>query len=142
MYHPQRTVIAGALFAAAWSIFIDAVIVANQDPDPYYHTTFVAWVPGLLALVGFAVSALTTAETMSLRSMHDQYLTAVVTTVGWAASFAASCMAVLLLVLRYGPHSSKEPGFVGVAMVTQTNLLALSAILLWARRAPSSAPLF
>lgn len=44
--------ISGILFALAWFVFFDGLIIAKNSP---HHYEFVQWLPGILCLLGFFI---------------------------------------------------------------------------------------
>lgn len=136
MRYPWRSVASGACFAAAWSIFIDSAIIASAADSP---ATFIGWVPGILGTLAFVLVNFTKAADFTTREAHETQTHAVTLAVGWALAFASSCMALLLLVIRYGADHHRERSALGIAIVLQTCGLALGSALSWAREGPGPA---
>jgi hypothetical protein len=130
---PVRSMVSGALFTIGWTIFIDNVIAASRSPIQEAHPTFVAWVPGILATVAAILVNFTRAADFSVASAYDTHTQAITLVIGWALAFAASCMSLLLLLVRYGGDRHREKAALGVGIVLQTCAIALSAVCSWAR---------
>ena len=130
---PFRSMLSGACFAAGWALFIDRVAVASMHADADVHPNFIAWIPGIACTVAFALIALTKASDFATREPHEVGTQAATLAIGWALTFAASCMSLMLLMLRYGPNHHRELSSLGAGIVLQTCFIAFASVLTWAR---------
>jgi hypothetical protein len=132
--HPLRSAIGGALFCVGWAIFIDRIAIASQHCDPTRRPTFIAWVPGLLATLAAVIVNITRAHDFNpSHTASDTSTQAVTLAVGWALSCASSCVALMLLFVRYAPGGHHEGAGLGVGIVLQTCAIALSSVTSWSR---------
>jgi hypothetical protein len=125
--------LSGVCFTVGWAVFIDRIAVASMHPDPVVHPNFIAWIPGIMCTLAFLLIALTKASLFSINAPHDAATQAATLAIGWALSFASSCMALLLLMLRYGPNHHRELSSLGAGIVLQTCFLAFASVLTWSR---------
>jgi hypothetical protein len=133
---PAPSFISGALFAASWFVFLDAVLYSNNaadEPNP----TFVSWVPGLLATVALAVVNLTSASSFAENTQGT--MSSLMLASGWALALVSSAVALIMAAV----HDMSVPAAgelassrLGVAAVLQTSGLALASVAHWASSAP------
>ncbi|KZT54639.1 UPF0220-domain-containing protein [Calocera cornea HHB12733] len=140
---------AGALFAMAQWLFLDAAILsahARPPPDAPYdevpvHVTFVDWIPGICSTLGMLVVNLINRERlmgeggMSLGGWGEGgvvWRARLFLFLGFALMAGGLAGSVTILVLKYIlPDYPDKYEYYGVANVAQNVCIMLSAVVLW-----------
>ncbi|KAF5356570.1 hypothetical protein D9758_008279 [Tetrapyrgos nigripes] len=132
---------AGALFAIANWLFIDAAIYSAHAKipwggDPPVHVTFVDWVPGICSLIGYLVVCIIDKDRVrgeeGFGDSRAVWRARLVLFVGFALMAGGLAGSVTVLVLKYILNAYAEIfKYYGYANVSQNALLMLSAIVLW-----------
>ncbi|KAJ7054205.1 hypothetical protein C8F01DRAFT_1164340 [Mycena amicta] len=152
----RRTVgvyVAGALFALANWIFLDACILSKyakspwgspEDPAPApVHVTFVDWIPGICSLFGFLVINLIDKDRIrgedNFGDARAVWRARLFLFLGFALMAGGLAGSVTVLVLKYiMPEYPDLFKYYGYANVSQNVALMLSVVILWmAQSAPS-----
>lgn len=128
-----QVTLSGALFAVGWYAFVDGVAKASLEPQEHNRASFIDWLPGLCATVGFFLVNLTHAS-MFCRSRGTAAATPTASAtlaIGWAMLFGASTFGLSACAIRFGAPSDRQFSSLGSGVVLQTSFVALSAVCLW-----------
>ncbi|ESK94349.1 hypothetical protein Moror_8214 [Moniliophthora roreri MCA 2997] len=139
---------AGALFALAHWIFLDAAILSAHakvpwGDEPPVHVSFVDWVPGICSLLGYAVVNLIDKDRVrgdeGFGDPRSVWRARLFLFIGFALMAGGLAGSVTILVLKYVLGDYAEIfKYYGYANVSQNILLMLSAIVLWMAQSTSS----
>ncbi|KAJ7618390.1 hypothetical protein FB45DRAFT_931530 [Roridomyces roridus] len=135
---------AGALFALANWIFLDACIVSAHAKAPWgqpdtpvpVNISFVDWLPGLCSLLGFLVINMIDKDRIrgndTFGDSRAVWVARLVLFLGFTLMAGGFAGSVSLLVLKYVmPEYPEQFKYYGYANVTQNVTLMLSVVVLW-----------
>ncbi|KAJ7638173.1 hypothetical protein FB45DRAFT_902184 [Roridomyces roridus] len=142
---------AGALFALANWIFLDACIVSAHAKAPWgqpdtpvpVNISFVDWLPGLCSLLGFLVINMIDKDRIrgndTFGDSRAVWVARLVLFLGFTLMAGGLAGSVSLLVLKYVmPDYPEQFKYYGYANVTQNVTLMLSVVVLWFAQTASS----
>ncbi|CAE6411470.1 unnamed protein product [Rhizoctonia solani] len=135
---------AGALFAFAHWVFLDACILSSHARPPAdsphdivpLHVTFLDWIPGICSTLGMLVVNLVNKEQLLGEGFAsgDAYVrrARIILFVGFALMAGGLAGSVVVLVLKYILAEYGEGyNYYGYANVVQNVAIMLSAVVLW-----------
>jgi len=139
--------LAGALVAAGWFVFLDAIVVQRRL-GRLPETALVDWLPGALAMLGFSAMLFVPVDAFALsdsgRVLTSRRHRACASCGFFGAStlcFSSIMVAVALAQTRYQQHVSElvrasdaYSAWPALATLAQTTLIVASAVVLVFRR--------
>ncbi|KAJ7726040.1 hypothetical protein DFH07DRAFT_853222 [Mycena maculata] len=142
---------AGALFALANWLFLDACILSAHAKAPWglpdtpvpVHVTFVDWIPGICSLLGFLVINLIDKDRIrgedGFGDSRAVWRARLFLFLGFALMAGGFAGSVTVLVLKYViPDHAEQFKYYGYANVSQNVALMLSVVVLWIAQNSSS----
>jgi len=150
----RRTVgvyLAGALFALANWIFIDAAVLSahthspwgQPDSDPPVHVSFVDWIPGICSLLGYTVINMIDKDRVrgeeGFGDSRAVWRARLFLFIGFALMAGGLAGSVTVLILKYVLNNYPEQfNYYGYANVSQSIAMMLSAVVLWIAQSSSN----
>eukprot|EP00992_Anisonema_acinus_P006183 TRINITY_DN19956_c0_g1_i1.p1 TRINITY_DN19956_c0_g1~~TRINITY_DN19956_c0_g1_i1.p1 ORF type:complete len:157 (-),score=45.91 TRINITY_DN19956_c0_g1_i1:74-493(-) len=126
--------ISGALFAAAWWLFVDGWVVYSKD-NSGAGFDFVMWLPGLLGTLGFVMINMTTPSDLSNSSAVDFDRNPNTTKICFFFSVLVAFISIIAAIWILADKSMGK-GWPGIALILQSILLLGSGLAFWFGRGP------
>lgn len=145
-FHDYGATVSGALFGAAWWIWVDAVAVARAKgfgvvPADHY-------IPGFIATLALMMINGVRREDLTSSDPYDDGVGCRARAwllISYIVSFASLTGAVWVLIQHYANNdavTSAEQMWPGVAGVVQSVLIVASGLVLWLSRPPAPESFF
>lgn len=145
--------LAGMLFAVAWFVLADGIILMRREEDAANRPTFVTFLPALTSLLGFIVVSMTSPQDVQeakLALEGEQGVAASLQGVvrskplmflclGWFICLSSTVGAFCMVGVEFlGDNSTRFSSYPGIAIVLHSCYIPLVAVGMWYAKASDS----
>ncbi|KAG5472221.1 hypothetical protein LSCM1_03618 [Leishmania martiniquensis] len=126
---------AGILYGLSLILFIDGIILSQQEPNRENHFSFLQCIPAVFSTAGFLLLHLVSPSEVKERDGRGRVLLFM----SWLALFGSSVGALVIAFFLYTGKQSRTRAAPGVSLVLYTCLAPIStSVLWWGRRVSES----